>query len=226
MKFVEWSMQGVEAVNCNCAPGCPCQFNQDPTHGNCNAYGFVQIEKGRFGDVTLDGLRWGIVAAWPGAIHEGNGTFQTIIDEHADAKQRSAIEAVSHGKETEPGSLIWQVFSTTVTKYLPTLYKPIDLTIDWKTKTARVTVAGIVEGVMSPIKNPVTGVEHVAQIVLPNGFEFTEAHVINGKGKTTSGPLTLTFDNTHAQIARIHWTTRGVVRPSKTTEREGELVGA
>ena len=51
MKLVEWSMQGVEAVNCNCAPGCPCQFNQRPTYGNCNAYGFVQIQKGRFGTV-------------------------------------------------------------------------------------------------------------------------------------------------------------------------------
>jgi hypothetical protein len=212
MKLVEWSMQGIEAVNCNCAAGCPCQFNQRPTYGNCNAYGFVQIQKGRFGTVPLDGLRWGIIAAWPGAIHEGNGTFQTIIDERADAKQRAAIEAVSHGKETEPGTLIWQVFSTTVTKWLPTLYKPIDLTIDLKSRTARASVAGVVEGAMSPLKNPVTGEEHHARIVLPDGFEFTEADVIVGKGKTTSGPLTLTFDATHAHVAQIHWSTHGVVR--------------
>src|SRR3954470_4904540 len=134
MKYVDWSMEGTEFVNCNCAWGCPCQFQGLPTYGNCCAYGFAQIDKGKFGDVKLDGLRWGIIAAWPKAIHEGNGTFQTIIDDRADARQRAAIEAVSHGKETEPGTLIWQVFSTTVTKFLPTLYKPIDLKIDLKTR--------------------------------------------------------------------------------------------
>jgi hypothetical protein len=97
MKYVDWSMEGTEFVNCNCAWGCPCQFQGLPTYGNCCAYGFAQIDKGKFGDVKLDGLRWGIIAAWPKAIHEGNGTFQTIIDERADAKQRAGIEAVSHG---------------------------------------------------------------------------------------------------------------------------------
>lgn len=50
MKLVDWSMQGVEFVNCNCAWGCPCQFQGLPTYGDCRAYGFTQIEKGHFGD--------------------------------------------------------------------------------------------------------------------------------------------------------------------------------
>ena len=212
MKLVEWTMQGVEFVNCNCAWGCPCQFHALPTHGNCNAYGFVQIDTGRFGDVPLDGLRWGIIAAWPGAIHHGNGTFQTIIDERADAKQRAAIEAVSHGKETEPGKLIWQVFSTTVTKLLPTLYKPINLTIDLKTRRAKVSVPGLVEGGAESLKNDVTGSDIPARLTLPVGFEFTDAEVVNGKGKAASGPLNLTYDGTHAHLAKIHWSTHGVVR--------------
>ena len=29
----------------------------------------MQIDKGRFGDVPLDGLRWGFVATWRGPIH-------------------------------------------------------------------------------------------------------------------------------------------------------------
>jgi hypothetical protein len=51
-------MQGVEFINCNCAWGCPCQFNSLPTYGDCRALGFGQIEQGRYGDVPLDGLRW------------------------------------------------------------------------------------------------------------------------------------------------------------------------
>ena len=127
MKLADWVMQGVEFANCNCIWGCPCQFNGAPTHGNCRAYTFVHIDKGRFNDVPLDGLRWGILAAWPGPIHLGNGTFQSVVDERADKRQRDALEAVSHGRETEPGKLIWQVFSTTVTRLLPTVFKPIEL---------------------------------------------------------------------------------------------------
>ena len=212
MKLVEWSMQGTEFANCNCAYGCPCQFNALPTHGNCRAYGFVQIEKGHFGDVPLDGLRWGIMGSWPGPIHLGNGTFQSIVDQSANQQQRAALEAVSHGKETEPGTLIWQVFSTTVTKVLPTLFKSIDLTIDLKARTARVKVADVVEGRASSITNPVTGEEHHARITLPTGFEYTECEVVSGTGKTAGGPIELNFDGTYAQLARIHWSTHGVVR--------------
>jgi hypothetical protein len=212
MKLTEWSMQGVEVVNCNCATGCPCQFNSLPTYGNCCAWGFVQIDKGRYGDVPLDGLRWGIMAAWPGAIHQGNGTFQTIIDEKADAKQRAALEAVSHGKDTEPGTHNWQVFSTTVTKFLPTLVKKIELTIDAKARTAKARVAGLLDGSVSPIKNPVTGQEHVSRITLPNGFEFTHADVAAGTVKAKSDGIDLDFHGTHAHFANIHWSTHGVVR--------------
>jgi hypothetical protein len=210
--LVEWSMQGTEFANCNCNVGCPCQFNALPTHGHCRAHTFVQIDKGHFGDVSLDGLRWGIMAQWPGPIHLGNGTFQSIIDEKADPKQRAALEAVSHGKETEPGTLIWQVFSTTVTKVLPTLFKPIELTIDLKERTAKLRVPGVADGDGASIRNPMTGAAHVARVTLPKGFEFTEAEFISGNCKASSESIALDFSNTHGHLARIHWSTHGVVR--------------
>jgi hypothetical protein len=212
MKLVEWSMQGVEFGHCNCAFGCPCQFNSLPTHGDCRALTFVQIEKGRFGDVPLDGLRWGILASWPGPIHLGNGTFQSIVDERADPKQRAALESISHGRETEPGKLIWQVFSTTVTKVQTTLFKPIELAIDVKTRMAKVNVPGVIEASAASIKNPMTGADHQARMTLPTGFEFTEAEFVSGKSKGTAGTIKLEFDGTHAHLARIHWSTHGVVR--------------
>jgi hypothetical protein len=213
MKFVEWSMQGTIVVNCNCAYGCPCQFNSLPTYGDCRAYGFMQIEKGRFADVPLDGLRGGVMISWPGAIHMGNGTFQAIVDERADAKQRAAIDTVLKGQETEPGTLIWQVFSTTVTTVLPTLVKNIELSIDMKQRSARVKVPGVVEGAATPIKNPVTGQDHVARITLPKGFEYTDAEIVNGTGKTLAeAGIALNLNNTHAHLAHVHWSTHGVVR--------------
>jgi hypothetical protein len=209
--FVEWTMEGTEFANCNCSWGYPCQFNGMPTNGDCRAFAFMQIDSGNFGDVPLAGLRWGILAAWPSAIHLGNGTFVTVIDERADAKQRQAIEAISHGKETDPGSLIWQVFSTTVTKFLPTIYKPIALSINYAARTARVDVPGLVSGSAESIRNPVTGAPHQIRVTMPTGFEFTESEVVSGKSKAT-GPIELDFNGSHAHLAGIHWSTHGVVR--------------
>ena len=211
MKLVEWSMQGTEFSNCSCDWGCSCQFNGPPTSGHCHAYVFVQIEKGRHGDVALDGLRWGLRAAWPAAIHLGNGTMQAIIDERANPRQRAALESISHGGDTEPGKLIWQVFSATITKNLPTLFKPIELAIDMTGRTAQVRVPGVLDGSAESIRNPVTGADHQIRVTLPNGFEFTEAEFLSGHGKAT-GDLPLDFDGTHAHLARIHWSTHGVVR--------------
>src|SRR3954470_10244649 len=134
--LTEWTMQGTEMVNCNCDCGCPCQFSQLPTRGRCEAYTFVQIARGRFADVPLDGLHWGMLLTWPGPIHKGDGTAQVIVDARADARQRAAIVTIAHGEETEPGTLVWNVFASTMATYLPTLFKPIDLSIDVENRAA------------------------------------------------------------------------------------------
>jgi hypothetical protein len=211
MAFVDWRMHGSEITNCNCATGCPCQFNALPTHGDCRAYVFMQIDRGHFGQTKLDGVRWGALFAWPGPIHLGNGEAMVVIDENTTPEQRAAIETVASGKETEPGSLITQVFSTTLTKGHPTQVKPIDLTIDETAGTARVRVAGLIDMSCEPIKNPVTGAPHRARVTLPKGFEYTEAEYISGTGKAT-GPIELDFARTHAHIAKLHWSQNGVVR--------------
>ena len=72
MTDVKWTIKAREFVNCNCAYGCPCQFNALPTHGNCQAVAGMQIDEGHHGDTRLDGLRFVGIFRWPGAIHEGN----------------------------------------------------------------------------------------------------------------------------------------------------------
>lgn len=211
MAFVEWSMQGSQVSHCNCNIGCPCQFNALPTHGNCRAYMFVQIDKGHFGKVKLDGLRWGGMYSWPGPIHLGGGTAMVVVDESASAEQRAAIEAIANGKETDPGSLITQVFSTTLTEMLPTQVKPIELAIDYKGRSARLRVANVVEGSADSIKNPMTGAPHKVSVKMPEGFEYAEAEFLIGTAKTI-GPIDLNFNDTHAHIAKVHWGTHGVIR--------------
>lgn len=204
-------MQGVEVVNCNCECGCPCQFSRLPTHGFCQAAIFVQVDKGRFVDERLDGLRWGVLVAWPGPIHKGNGTMQVIVDERATAAQRAAIESIAQGKASDPGKLAWSIYGAMSSTFLPTLMRPIEMTIDYDNRTGSVRVPGVLEETIGPLRNAVTGDPHRALIRLPNGFEFTDAEVASGK-TTTTGDIVLNFNETHAHFARVHWGTHGVVR--------------
>jgi hypothetical protein len=105
------------------------------------------------------------------------------------------------------------VFAATFTKVLPTVFKPIDLAINVAERTAHVRVPGVVDSTAGPIRNPVTGAAHRVRVTLPMGFEFTEAEFASGSSHT-DGPVELHVHDTHAHLARIHWTTHGVVRPS------------
>ena len=69
----EWYMEGPWFKNCNCDPGCPCDFNQTPTQGHCEGVAAMRIDKGQFGDVDLSSLCFAGVVKWLGAIDEGNG---------------------------------------------------------------------------------------------------------------------------------------------------------
>ena len=92
MAEVSWMIKGIEYANCNCAYGCPCQFNALPSYGDCKYVLFARIDEGRYGETNLDGLVYSLVGAFPGAVHEGNGTQQLILDEGMSEEQREALQ--------------------------------------------------------------------------------------------------------------------------------------
>ena len=187
-----WEIQADELVNCNCAYGCPCQFNALPTHGNCEAVAGYQIKKGYFGDVQLDGLRAVGVLCWPGAIHEGNGKAFIIIDERADEAQRQALITILSGGETDPGATMWNVFASTMTEVFDPVFKAIELEVDIEGRVGRISVDGLIESTGEPIRNPVTGDVHRARIDLPHGFEYSIAEMGSATSKAT-GPIAISF---------------------------------
>src|SRR5471030_2233115 len=104
MTSANWVIKGREFANCNCAYGCPCQFNALPTYGNCRAVVGIQIDKGHHGETSLDGLRLAGIFRWPGPIHEGGGEALPIVDKRATAAQRDAILRIMTGQDTVPGA--------------------------------------------------------------------------------------------------------------------------
>ena len=208
---VEWRVKATELVNCNCAYGCPCQFNALPTHGDCRAAIGYQIEEGHFGAIRLDGLRMALMASWPGPIHLGNGTMQLIIDERADAGQRDALVKIMTGQETDDMATVWWVFSTMSPNKLEPLFRPIEVDIDVEARRGRFRVPGIVETVGEPIRNAVTGAEHRARIDLPHGFEYRVAEMGSATTRATGAIALPGLENTYAQFAHIHLSNKGVV---------------
>jgi hypothetical protein len=182
-----------------------------PSRGNCRSAVGYEIEEGYFNAVRLDGLRAVLITSWPGAIHEGNGTMQVIIDERADESQRDALLKILTGAETDDMTTIWWLFSAMCPTKLEPLFLPIEVDIDVEARRGHIRVAGMMETVGEPIRNPVTGAEHRARIGMPEGVEFRIAEAGSGTTRTT-GRITLPdLENTHAQFAHIHYSNKGLV---------------
>ena len=210
MATVEWRVRADEFGNCNCAYGCPCQFNALPTHGTCEAAVGYKIQDGNFGDVRLDGLTAALFVQFPGAIHEGNGTMQLVVDERADARQREALVKILSGEETEEMATIWWVLGAMSPNKLQPLFMPIDFEVDVEARRARLNIRGLLEATGEPIRNPVTGAEHRARIELPDGFEYRVAEMGSGTSKAI-GAIKLDLKDSYGQFAHIHLSNKGVI---------------
>jgi hypothetical protein len=204
-----WYIRGKEFIHCNCAYGCPCQFNALPTHGDCQAVGAVHIAEGRHGNTDISGLNMAAIWSWPGAVHEGHGHVVPIVDERANEEQREALLRIMSGQDTIPGATVFQVFSTTYEKVHDPVFARIDLDIDIDGRSARLNIPGWVEAHGEPIRNAVTGQESRAQIRLPNGFEYDVAEMGRGWAKT-KGPVDVQLSDSHAHFAKIDMNQSGV----------------
>jgi len=171
-----------------------------------------RLRKVFFGDVSLDGLKAGFTAKWPGPIHEGNGELQIIIDEQASSEQREALEKILSGEDTEDMATICWVINAMTTTHHETLFKPVTIEADVEGRKGRVVVDGVFELNAEPIKNPVTGDEHRARIDIPHGFEYSIAEMASGTTKT-QGVVDLPNNNgTHSHMCELHWNNSGIIR--------------
>jgi FixJ family two-component response regulator len=211
MSDVKWMVKGREFAHCNCAYGCPCQFNALPTHGNCKALVGIIIDSGYHGDTKLDGIKFAGAFSFPGAIHEGHGEAFLVVDESATPAQREAVLRIASGQDTEPGATFFQVFSSMLEKVHDPIFAKVELGVDVNDRKARLSVPGLIEARGETILNPVTKQPHQARVVLPQGFEYTTAEYGRGWGKTF-GPIQHDLNDSHAHFCNLHLTGSGVVR--------------
>ncbi len=208
--MIDWYVEGVEFGSCNCRYGCPCQFEDLPSEGHCRGFEVVRIDKGRFGDVQLDGTVAGLLYAWPGPVFKGNGAVLAVIDERADARQRQALATILYGGETREAATHWWVYHAMSSTVHQPIFKPIEFSIDIEARTARVAIPGILEATGNPIKSPATGDKHRVRINIPNGIEFETAEIGSATTKA-SGLIPLDLTDTYGQFNILRHSGTGVV---------------
>jgi hypothetical protein len=176
IKGVKWSIEADYLQACNCDYGCPCEFEAPPTYGTCEGLGAWRINRGKYGDLALDGLCFGFAAKWPKALHLGNGTACLFFDVRADAKQREALMMIASG---QAGGIPFEILVTTLSKVLEPQYVQFDFVMNGK--NSRVKMGDGVVASMEPIRNPVTGQPEGIRVEHETGFVFKGADCVSAK---------------------------------------------
>lgn len=196
-----WQIEGHYVMACNCDYGCPCNFNAPPTPGYCEGLLGVSVDRGRYGDVSLDGTKMAMIAKWPGAIHEGNGKGVLFVDHAADEDQREALRVICSG---DVGGAFGMVIKNTIADFDGPRFASVDIRVAGKKTT--IAVDGSARVAFDAIRNPVTGAESFPRVVLPQGLwsneleQFTTAEFEAGEGE-----LAMSYPGKVAQIAQIRW---------------------
>ena len=126
-----WNISGQYVETCNCDFVCPCILGQmavRPSKGSCIFAMAMQVERGSFGDVALNGLMFIVLGMTPEEMGKGNWSVGLVIDERATAAQRDAITAIASGAAGGPMALLTGLIG----KFLGAEQAPIRIERDGK----------------------------------------------------------------------------------------------
>jgi hypothetical protein len=201
-----WSIDGAWFKNCNCDPGCPCDFNQAPTHGQCEGVIAMRIDRGHFGDVQLDGLKFAGAAYWPGRIDEGDGHILPIIDESADESQRQALLTILSGNA---GGTLFEIFAAMCPHVREPVFVPIDFEFDIESRTGHMKAGDVIDTTTDSLRGIDPPEPYQIVVRIPQGFEYTgpnhEAETCVAKSLKVSGGDELDYEHTdgHSSMAFV-----------------------
>jgi hypothetical protein len=202
---MDWLWEGEWFKNCNCDPGCPCDFNQHPTHANCEGVVAMRIDKGHVDNVDVSGLCWAGVVWWPGRMDEGNGRMQLLIDESASPAQR---EALVRGLAEGEGDTLMDIVRAVCPTVEEILYVPFEWEFDLSTRTGRVKAGDVLESEVESLQgfgDPPPPYQIV--VTIPGGFEYTgdgnSAETALAKTLKVNGAIQYEHENCHSSMAIV-----------------------
>lgn len=198
----EWWWKADYFETCNCAYGCPCNLTSIPTDGTCKAIDAWWIREGTAGEVRLDGLKMALLVAWPNPIHEGNGRAVVYIDERADDAQREALARIATGAAGPGGP--FEVFASTYSEPARVVYGPVELEVEGKRVSMK--FGDMARADLAPIRAEVDGSEASARMVLPGGFIWQDAEMVNTEMcEVKAGAFAFSFKDSSAFLSQVEY---------------------
>ncbi len=146
-----WELSGEYMESCNCDYLCPCIFTNpqaSATHEHCTALMVYRIDRGRHGDVSLDGLKFALVIRSGRVMSDGGWVFGCVVDEKASEAQRRALSDIVSGTAGGPPQMIRD---NLVSDFRGVEFRRIDFTADGLRRSTEIpgVLAFAIEGVAS-----------------------------------------------------------------------------
>jgi hypothetical protein len=164
----------------------------------------MRIDHGKFGDVDLSGLSWAALYRWPGALHEGNGEIQPIIDEKADEGQRDAILQALSGQH---GDTFFEVLAVVAPNVKEPIFAPADWEWNLEERSARVRFGDVLETVTETLRGIDPPDPYRVITKIPGGMEYTnrdgEAEIAQAKAIKGNGAIQFELSNAHSSMAYV-----------------------
>ena len=186
----------------------------------------LEITEGFFGKVRLDGLRVAGAYRWPGPVHEGNGTWWSVIDRRASEEQTEALFTILGGQEQnlrkDAGLEIDDriKLAQAIAHEPEPLFADIDFEFDLAGRRGRFFVKNVLDATVAPIRNPVTGQEHFISIHPHRGFEFREAEMASATF-WSKGELEQQHEGRFAALTFASYGPNGII-PEESLPHRGE----
>jgi len=196
-----WQMQGDGYEFCNCYFGCGCNFSGFPNSkdGSCHAFVGMRVGQGRCGDVDLSGLKLAGLFAWPKAIHEGNGKAVFVVEPSTSDRQLDALAQIFTGKL---GGMPWELLGPT---YQVAGVAKARISIEGQGRKSTFKAEGVGEGRGGTLKNPVTGEDHLPQVVLEQGFIWKKGEVGAGSFRASASGVSVAAENSNWIFYQFQW---------------------
>jgi hypothetical protein len=202
----KWELWGDYFENCNCAEVCPCLFSPDapeterPSQDVCDVAFAFHIDKGRYGDVSLDGLNVVIIAHMSVPVGEGNWTVAAYIEERADDGQTRALEAIFSGAQGGPMSVLAPLFG----KHLGMKKVAIKYVVTGKNRSVEIP------NIMQMAVEPLCSTHPRGEIWTKTGHPLAPDRLglAVGSSGSTFADHGMSWDNSgkNGHYASIHWT--------------------
>lgn len=196
-----WRLRGKGYEFCNCQPGCTCNFSGFPTSpdGSCKAAVGTHIVEGQCGDVDLSGIKVVAILDWPGPIHDGNGKAVFVVPPAVSDDQFGCLAQIFTG---QLGGLPWSILGTTF-EVAGVVRTEVEIDDDGINSGFRAEGVGEAKG--TSLKNPVTGEDHQAAIVLDTGFIWTRGDCGQGSFHVEAEGIALDFSDSNWIYYEFDW---------------------